>query len=133
MEKSLTHAGCVVFRNDSGRTLYLVVSSSSGKHWVLPQGHIEKNERSDEAALRELKEEAGVAGEIVSPLKIRNYKKPKEDVVIQYYLIRMLGSTKTSEGRVLRWEEEQTALELLSFEAAQNAVREGAEATRKMG
>lgn len=133
MKKSLTHAGCVVFQNESGRTLYLIVSSSSGTHWVLPQGHIEQNESPDEAALRELKEEAGVEGEILAPLSVREYRKPQEDVVIQYYLVRMLGFTQTSESRVLRWEEEQTARELLSFEAAQSAVREGAEALRSMG
>ena len=132
MTKTLTHAGCVVFQSESGRTLYLVVSSSSGTHWVLPQGHVERNEKPDDAALRELQEEAGVVGEIVAPLSIWEYKKPKENVVIQYFLIRMSGFTTTSEGRVLRWVEERAARELLLFEAAQNAVREGADVIKRM-
>ena len=77
MKQALTHAGCVVFRKDGEEILFLVISSSSGKHWVLPKGHIEENESPEAAALRELKEEAGIKGQIVEPLSIRKYKKAK--------------------------------------------------------
>ncbi|MEW5941032.1 MAG: NUDIX domain-containing protein, partial [Chloroflexota bacterium] len=126
MSKKLTHAGCVSFRTVNGARRFLAVTSSNGNHWVLPQGHIEEGETPDQAALRELIEEAGVVGEIVSKLSIREYQKPNEEVVIQYFLIRARESVPAHEGRVNRWEEEDASLNLLSFEAAREAVREGA-------
>jgi hypothetical protein len=44
MLKMPTHAGGVTFRKSGDRTLYLIVSSSDGAHWVLPKGHIEPGE-----------------------------------------------------------------------------------------
>ena len=131
MKQALTHAGCVVFRKDGEETFFLVISSSSGKHWVLPKGHIEENESPEAAALRELKEEAGIKGQIVEPLSIRKYKKGKENVTVQYFLVRMTEVQKSREGRVLRWENKDSALNLLSFDEAKSAFQEAMTATRR--
>ena len=131
MPNKLTHAGCVVFRNETGRTLFLTITSSNRTHWVLPQGHIEAGENAEAAALRELQEEAGVEVEIFSKLSVREYDKVYEHVVIQYFLVCALVFTTTTEGRTLRWEEEEGALKMLTFEAAKTALREGADTLRR--
>ncbi len=131
MKQVLTHAGCVVFRSKGNETLFLIISSSSGKHWVLPKGHIEGQESPEAAALRELKEEAGVKGQILGPLLIQKFKKAEELVIIQYYLVRMIGTQKPKEDRVLCWEDEKTASKMLSFKEAKSALREAVDAIRR--
>ena len=92
----------------------------------MPKGHIEPGETADAAALRELREEAGVIGEVVKPLAIQSFKKPGEWVVAQYYLVRALKETQAVEKRAVQWVDEPTALHLLSFEEAHKALVEGA-------
>ncbi len=126
MTKPLTHAGAVVFRKRESQILYLVVSSSDGLNWVLPKGHIDPGETPEIAALRELAEEAGVVGEIIAPLSVRYFKRAEKEANILYFLIRAIGSTDSIESRVIRWEEQPAALELLSFAEARDALLEGA-------
>lgn len=130
MARSLTHAGAVVFRERDTEILYLIVSSSDGANWVLPKGHIDSGETPEIAALRELAEEAGVLGTIVDRLSVREFKKGGKETVLQYFLVREAGSTATKEKRILRWEHERTALQLLSFEEARLALLEGAALVR---
>ncbi|HYR75040.1 MAG TPA: NUDIX domain-containing protein [Pyrinomonadaceae bacterium] len=127
-----THAGAVTFRRRDNRTLYLIVSSSSNDDWVLPKGHIELGETPEAAALRELKEEAGVKGEILDRLSLERFKKTDKEVVVQYFLVRELSSTEAGEKRSLRWEDEDVAVRLLTFEEARKALREGVAALRRV-
>ena len=122
----LTHAGSVTFRQGHNETLYLVIASSDGLHWVFPKGHIEPNESPEETALRELREEAGIIGEIVDRLSIQSYEKLKERVFVQYFLIKELGTCQRKEKRIIRWETQDAALEILSFEEDKMVLREGA-------
>lgn len=121
----LTHAGAVVFRSMENQRHFLVVSSSSGKHWVLPKGHIEPGESSDIAALRELREEAGIIGEIKASLGIQYFKKSEKNVAAQYFLVEALETVEALEDRTLRWEDLATAMGLLSFNEARQALQEG--------
>jgi len=54
-----TSAGGVVFRVVDGQPRYLLIRDSYG-HWGFPKGHVERGERSDTAALREVMEETGI-------------------------------------------------------------------------
>jgi len=130
MTKPLTHAGCVVFRGAGTETQYLVVSSSDGLNWVLPKGHIDAGETPEIAAVRELAEEAGVVGVIVERLSIQHYQRGTKDVAIEYFLLRESGTTADIEDRVKRWEFEADAFDLLTFDEAKSALREGAEVLR---
>jgi len=133
MDLPLTHAGGVVFRPHNGEFLYLVVSSSDGQNWVLPKGHIEPGESPEAAAVREIAEEAGVLGEALQPLSIQPFVKLGKQALLQYFLIREVGSTETKENRTLRWETERAAFELLTFAEAKAALVEGAAAIKRLG
>lgn len=132
MDEQLTHAGGVVFRLVQDEHLYLVVSSSDGQNWVLPKGHIDPGESADIAALREIAEEAGVVGEIVAQLSIQPLIKNGRSSLLQYFLIRAVDSTETTENRTLRWLNERAAFELLTFAEAKAALLEGAAALKVM-
>jgi 8-oxo-dGTP pyrophosphatase MutT (NUDIX family) len=124
--RPLTHAGAVVFRKRADQVLYLVVSSSDGINWVLPKGHIDPGETPEIAALRELEEEAGIVGEIVAPLSTRDFIKGGKEAAVQFFLVREIGATESTEDRTVRWEEEAAAQQLLTFEEAREALSEGA-------
>lgn len=122
--QTLTHAGCVVYRNDEGRVRFLVISSSTGEHWVLPKGHIDPGEAPEITALRELVEETGVLGEIIRPLSIQSFDINGREVVIQYFLVRMTGTQEAAENRELLWEELNNAREKLSFIEGKQALKD---------
>jgi 8-oxo-dGTP pyrophosphatase MutT (NUDIX family) len=133
MALSLTHAGAVVFRKHDNETLYLVVSSSDGANWVLPKGHIDPGETAEITALRELAEEAGVLGAIVERLSIKQSTKAGKEIAVEYFVIHEVGATETTEKRICRWEDERSALQLLTFEDARSALLQGAAVLRRWG
>src|SRR2546428_13559866 len=58
--KRAQSAGGVVFRRDGGAPRILLLKHSSGK-WMLPKGTIEEGETPEAVALREVREETGIA------------------------------------------------------------------------
>jgi 8-oxo-dGTP pyrophosphatase MutT (NUDIX family) len=127
----ISHAGAVAVRTSGAQTLFLIVSSSDGAHWVLPKGHIENGETPEAAALRELREEAGVVGRLLQPLGTHHYHKGDKAISVQYFLVETLQLAQPDEQRTLRWEQEDTAVDLLSFDDARHSLRQGASALRQ--
>ncbi|SHH17887.1 NUDIX hydrolase [Tepidibacter thalassicus] len=62
MREEISAGGVVLFGN-----AILLLRKYNGD-WVLPKGKVEEGEKKDEAALREVLEEAGVKGEIIKYL-----------------------------------------------------------------
>lgn len=54
-----TSAGGVVYRVEDDRAVFLLIRDSYG-HWGFPKGHLERRERAETAALREVMEETGL-------------------------------------------------------------------------
>jgi 8-oxo-dGTP pyrophosphatase MutT (NUDIX family) len=61
-------AGGLVVRRFKGRPFVAAVRVKKGTVLALPKGHIEKGESGAEAAEREVREEAGIQGELVEKL-----------------------------------------------------------------
>ncbi len=61
-------AGGVCVRRMRGRDFLAAVRVRGGKVLALPKGHIDPGESGAEAAAREVREEAGVTGELVEKL-----------------------------------------------------------------
>ena len=110
-----THAGGIVYRKDSGRTLYLIVSSSSIKNkWVLPKGHIEKNEKAIDAAVREVLEESGVLAKPVKKAGLNRYRKKGQHLACVYFVMELLQvKGQGVENRKVLWLEKPEALDKL--------------------
>jgi 8-oxo-dGTP pyrophosphatase MutT (NUDIX family) len=55
-------AGAVVFRKEKGKILFLLVCYGTKEKfwWDFPRGHVEKNEKEEETARREIFEETGI-------------------------------------------------------------------------
>jgi 8-oxo-dGTP pyrophosphatase MutT (NUDIX family) len=54
-----TSAGGVVFRIEAGAPLFLLIRDSYA-NWGFPKGHVERGESTEDAALREVREETGL-------------------------------------------------------------------------
>lgn len=53
-------AGAVLFREEGGRRLYLLLRHQQGGHWGFAKGRIEAGESVLDAAMREIREETGI-------------------------------------------------------------------------
>jgi 8-oxo-dGTP pyrophosphatase MutT (NUDIX family) len=108
-----------------------VVRSRDGQHWVLPKGHIDPGESAEQAALREVREEAGVVGEIVAPLGTDRYTATRArragcEIRVAYFLMRFAGEVPADEERELRWlapEEAQRSVDFPGPQAIVEAAR----------
>lgn len=63
--KQVNSAGIVVYRTQNNVQEYLLLHYQAG-HWDFPKGKVESGESHQEAALRELSEEAGITSTIMS-------------------------------------------------------------------
>jgi len=90
-------AGGIVYRRNKGATEVALIRVRN--RWCLPKGHVEEGEGVQEAALREVREETGLEGRVVTKLGDITYwymNKTKEGESIRifkrvyFYLIRYL-------------------------------------------
>jgi len=95
-------------------------------YWGFPKGHIDRGEKSNVAALREIREETKIEAEIVKKLGDSQYifTRSGEKVFKQvvYYLLKYKsGEIQPQELEVLevKWFEPEEAMELLSFKKDQ--------------
>ncbi len=102
-------AGCLVrFRFDGpdGECRYLIVHPSGrynrNRPYSIPKGLLEKGEQPEEAALRETREETGLACRIVAPLGEIQYRKSRKTVIA--YLAEPVDRPPSTELEPGDWE-----------------------------
>jgi 8-oxo-dGTP pyrophosphatase MutT (NUDIX family) len=83
--------------------MLLVSSISRPGRWTLPKGNLERGERPQFAAVREIREEAGVRGKLICRLGIVE----RSAQIIAFYLFRFRHDVEWVENRVRerRWVE----------------------------
>ena len=110
-EKGLRHVtvGSIAI-NEKNEVLLVKRAANihNGGKYTLPGGFLDRNENTSDGALRELREETGFDGEIVSLFRVNdNPNRPKEDRqnVDFIYLVRVVGgaSTLNSEVSDIHW------------------------------
>lgn len=118
-----THAGGIVYREIDREVKYLIVTAKKNPdHWVFPKGHIEGDETPQEAAEREVAEEAGVrgvAGELVGTIE---YEAKKGTVNAVYFLMEYAGDANAEDDRTVEWCSYEDAMEKLSFDDTQKLL-----------
>ncbi|HEX6316901.1 MAG TPA: NUDIX domain-containing protein [Gemmatimonadaceae bacterium] len=113
-------AGAIVIRLDGvGPRILLVRARSDPNHWIFPKGHIERGESAPDAALREAREEAGVAASVIAGLgAIPPFQSNGEMVLVEYFLLRRESEVAAGEGREKVWLSPGEALRVLTHRDA---------------
>lgn len=123
-------AGGVVYRD--GKVLMIRVKTLTGKEvWTFPKGHIEKGEKKEEAALREVEEETGIKPVIKKELGSSTYYfKDKDGTIVKktvfWYLMEPLyeSNLKTAEEVLeVKWFELSDALSVISYDSDKDIIK----------
>jgi 8-oxo-dGTP pyrophosphatase MutT (NUDIX family) len=120
--KTLKSAGGVVYRLNSGVPEVALIATKNHSVWTLPKGLIDPGETPEQAAVREIREETGLIGQIIAPLGEKSFWfYLKKDNVrckksVAYFLVEQTG------GDVAEFGPEVDEARWFSFDAALDAV-----------
>jgi len=112
----IAQAGAIAFKVvNSAPFILLVRARKNPEAWIFPKGHIESEETAEDAAARELEEEAGIRGELLGLMGSLNFQSGDEMVTVAYYLFRFVAEVPRTEERETTWCTFDEATRLLSF------------------
>ena len=128
-----TSAGGVVHRPVSGREEIVLVHRRQPRLWALPKGTPNAGETLEETALRETREETGLAVTLEAPLRAISYVfvrgRTRFHKTVHFYLMRPIGGDlehHDHEFDEVRWFELAEALELMTHATERSVVEEAA-------
>ena len=102
--EEVSSGGIVIDFDDSSFPVAIIARYNRGGRleWCLPKGHPEGEETNEEAAIREIEEETGIAGRILAPLgsvdywfTVTNYRVHK---TVHHFLLEATGGELTIEN-----------------------------------
>ena len=124
-------AGGIVF-NDQGQVL--VTQHSQNHHWSFPKGLIDPGQTTEEAAIREVREEGGVEAEIVEKIGhnkyVYSFEGEKIFKVVTYFLMKYIsGDPKDHDWEVSEagWYTVEDALNQLTFSQDRELLKKALE------
>ena len=117
-----THAGAIAVRTGPTPQVLLVTARAPTEQWVLPKGHISPGETPEDAALRELREETGVEGDLLGVVDDVPFRSRTGPAVVRYYLVRARSEGESREGRRYAWLGYDEAVKRLTFPDARRAL-----------
>lgn len=101
-----------------------LIATRNKTRWGLPKGAVAEGETSEQAALREVREETGLEAEIVRPLDTIEYYFRAGDTLIHkrvdFYLMRYVAGElepQLSEVDAVEWVELSASLQRASFDS----------------
>jgi 8-oxo-dGTP pyrophosphatase MutT (NUDIX family) len=108
-----------------GELHYLLVEASDSRGvWVLPKGHIEKGETPEQAAVREVEEEAGVRAAIIRRAGESEFEVKGKTVRTVFFLMQYQGDADRTEKRGLAWRRYKDAVEQVHFDNTRQILRQ---------
>jgi 8-oxo-dGTP pyrophosphatase MutT (NUDIX family) len=139
--KTQISAGGVVFRRrGDSRVEVALISVGDKSRWQLPKGLVDAGESTQEAAMREAREETGVEIELVAPLDKIEYwyystnrgsgGRVRFHKFVYFYLLRYLsGDVRNHDAEVneARWVEIDEARAMLAFAGERKVIEHARE------
>jgi 8-oxo-dGTP pyrophosphatase MutT (NUDIX family) len=137
-------AGGVAFRERGGQIQVALIRVGDEGRWQLPKGIIDRDESPEAAALREVREEAGIDTELVGRIdKIEYWYYAKErgervrfHKFVYFYLLRYKsGDVRDHDHEVseARWVEIDEAIRMLAFDGEKKLVEQARGMLRATG
>ena len=127
-------AGGIVYKKNGGQTLILVSKHSQHHGWVFPKGLIGdniENEKKEDTAVREVKEETGIEAEIEKEVKPVSYwyvwDGTKKKKTVYYYIMRFTGgdiNEHDDEMEEVEWIDYNSVSEKLTYPSDKKAWEE---------
>jgi 8-oxo-dGTP pyrophosphatase MutT (NUDIX family) len=136
--KTQVSAGGVAFRKRGRRIEVALISVGEEGRWQLPKGRVGRGESNEAAAMREVREETGLATEMVALLDRIEYwyysnsraGRVRFHKFVHFYLLRYTaGDVRDHDHEVneARWVEINKALEMLAFKSEKKLVEQARE------
>ncbi|RJQ45989.1 MAG: NUDIX hydrolase [Nitrospiraceae bacterium] len=134
--KRQVSSGGVIFRAPDNAAEVALVSVRGRKAWCLPKGLIDRNEDAPSAALREVREESGLHGEIVGKIGHISYwyfadeERVKVHKTVHFFLLKYTkGSNADHDHEVdeSRWFPIDEAIATLSYKSEKNIMQKAKE------
>lgn len=147
-QKALTaeqiSAGGVAYREINGRVEIAIILTNPERRWQLPKGMVDAGETVEEAALREVREEAGVESDLLGLIDKteywffaeRNGQRRRIHKFVHWFLMRYrLGNVEDHDHEVIeaRWEQIDSALKMLVFKNERDIVEKAAQMIKTTG
>lgn len=131
-------AGGVAFRINDGKVEIAVIAVAPSLRWQLPKGLIDAGETEEIAALREVREEAGIETELLTKIETIEYwyvgdysgERFRFHKLVHFFLLKYLsGAVEDHDHEVVeaRWVSADEALKMLAFKSEKEVVEKAVE------
>jgi 8-oxo-dGTP pyrophosphatase MutT (NUDIX family) len=127
-------AGGVIYRTEKNELMVCLIKTPPNGDWQLPKGLVDDNESLEQTALREVKEETGLEGNLEAPIDTIDYwfwlqegqEKVRHHKIVHFFLLKYTrGVTDDHDNEVYEavWIPLAKALDTLSFEGERAILR----------
>jgi 8-oxo-dGTP pyrophosphatase MutT (NUDIX family) len=131
-------AGGVAFRRRKALTEVAIISVRPSGRWQLPKGIVDEGERPEEAAVREVREEAGIETDLLCPIETVEYwyvgerrgQRVRYHKFVHFFLLAYRGgdvSDHDHEVEEARWVEIDEAAGMLAFKSERGMIEKARE------
>lgn len=128
-------AGGVAYRVVNGSPEIAIVMIVPERRWQLPKGIVDAGESFEEAALREVREEAGITCDLIDPIETIEYwfttdrdgSQVRVHKFVHFFLMKYVGGDVADhdhEVEEARWATLDDALIVLEFKSERRVVEE---------
>lgn len=134
-------AGGVAYRRENSEIEIAVVAVNPSRRWQLPKGLIDAGESEEEAARREVREEAGIETELQGKIETVEYwyvgdwrgERVRFHKFVHFFLLEYTaGDVKNHDHEIAeaRWAAPAEAIEMLAFKSEQEVVKKALDLVR---